>query len=73
VAGGLSAAELAAAQDARLRFAESFPQATNIEQFNDELDLILRTLRRCLIALDVPLRTTEHESGPEQREYFRIY
>lgn len=41
----------------------------NIEQFNDELDPILRTLRQHLVALDLPLRTTEHESGPGQLEF----
>lgn len=41
----------------------------NIELFNDELDPILRTLRNHLLALGVPLRTTEHESGPGQLEF----
>lgn len=41
----------------------------NIEMFGDELDPILTTLRRHLLALGLPLRTTEHESGPGQLEF----
>lgn len=41
----------------------------NIEHFTDELDPILHELRRHVIALDLPLRTTEHESGPGQLEF----
>lgn len=41
----------------------------NIEAFNDELDPILSTLREHLLALGLPLRTTEHESGPGQLEF----
>lgn len=41
----------------------------NIELFNDQLDDILRVLRHTLLALGMPLRTTEHESGPGQLEF----
>jgi len=41
----------------------------NIENFNDELDDILQLLRSTMLALDLPLRTTEHESGPGQLEF----
>lgn len=41
----------------------------NIEMFTDELDPILKTLREHLVALGLPLRTTEHESGPGQLEF----
>jgi glutamine synthetase len=41
----------------------------NIEHFTDELDGIMRPLRQHLLALGLPLRTTEHESGPGQLEF----
>lgn len=41
----------------------------NSEHFGDELDPILAVLRRHLVALGLPLRTTEHESGPGQLEF----
>jgi len=41
----------------------------NIEHFTDELEGIMRPLRQHLLALGLPLRTSEHESGPGQLEF----
>ena len=41
----------------------------NSELYGDQLDPILYTLRTTLEALELPLRTTEHESGPGQLEF----
>lgn len=41
----------------------------NIETYNDAADDIIRPLRNHLCELGLPLRTTEHESGPGQLEF----
>jgi glutamine synthetase len=40
----------------------------NSDQFSDALEEVLAPLRRHLVALGLPLRTLEHESGPGQIE-----
>jgi glutamine synthetase len=41
----------------------------NSELYGDQLDPVLHKLRTALEALEMPLRTTEHESGPGQLEF----
>jgi glutamine synthetase len=41
----------------------------NIESYNDAADDIIGPLRNYLLQLGLPLRTTEHESGPGQLEF----
>jgi glutamine synthetase len=41
----------------------------NSELYGDQLDPLLHKLRTTLEALELPLRTTEHESGPGQLEF----
>lgn len=41
----------------------------NLEHLDDQLDEVLRPLRRALQGLHLPLRTTEHETGPGQLEF----
>ncbi|BCF86681.1 glutamine synthetase (plasmid) [Rhodococcus qingshengii] len=39
------------------------------ENLIDEVEGLIREIRSTLLALDIPLRTTEHESGPGQMEF----